>query len=238
MMLALTWADVVFDPETVWQRIQPASPIAATVDRRNLVGCHLCSLLVDMSGVAHDAGAECPRCGTPLHRRKHDALARAFALSVAAIILYIPANLFPAMTIVSLGQAQAATILGGVIELLDAGMAPLAILIFFASVTVPLAKLVGLGYLIWSVRSRSRFRPRDRTRLYRVIAAVGRWSMIDVFVVAILTALVAFGNLATIVPGFGVVSFCAVVILTMFAAVSFDPRLIWDAAGTNDDRNH
>jgi paraquat-inducible protein A len=141
------------------------------------------------------------------------------------------------MILSSLGSpAEASTILGGVVELMGYGDIPIAILIFFASITVPMAKLAGLIYLMISVQRRSRFRPKDRTRLYRVVATIGRWSMVDVFVVAILAALVQFGSLASINPDTGVIAFCGVVVITMFAALAFDPRLIWDAAGANDGR--
>ena len=161
-------------------------------------------------------------------------MSRAFALAVAAAILYVPANLYPVMTLVSFGQATSATILGGVEELITGGMLPLALLVFFASITVPMLKLLGLVYLLFSVRRRSTWRPRERTTLYRLVESVGRWSMLDIFVLAVLAGLVRLGSIATIVPGIGAISFAAVVVLTMFAAMSFDPRLLWDAAGAND----
>ncbi|MCP5197582.1 MAG: paraquat-inducible protein A [Gammaproteobacteria bacterium] len=170
----------------------------------------------------------CPRCGATLHIRKPNSLARTWALVIAASILYIPANTLPIMTVTSLGRTQSDTILSGVAYLLLHGMWPLALLIFFASVVVPLLKLLILIYLLVSVQRRSRWRPRDRTRLYRVTEAVGRWSMVDIYVVTILVALVHLGNLATIQAEAGAVFFGAVVVLTIFAALAFDPRLIWD----------
>lgn len=132
------------------------------------------------------------------------------------------------MTVTSVGKVQSDTIISGVIYLLLSGMWPLALLVFFASVVVPLAKLFILSYLLFSVQRKSRWRPRDRTRLYRITEAVGRWSMVDIYVVTILVALVKLGALATIEAGSGAVFFGAVVVVTMFAAMTFDPRLIWD----------
>ena len=179
--------------------------------------------------------ASCPRCGAALHRRRPDSLTRTWALVVTAIILYIPANLLPVMTVISLGSGAPDTIMSGVIELADAGMWPLAALVFFASITVPVLKLIGLIILLVSTQRGATRRLRDRTVLYRIVEAVGRWSMIDIFMISILVALVQLGELATIEPGIGAVSFAAVVIITMIAAMSFDPRLMWDAAGENHD---
>jgi paraquat-inducible protein A len=170
-----------------------------------------------------------------LHRRRPDSLTRTWALVVTAIILYIPANIFPVMTVISLGSGAPDTIMSGVIELADAGMWPLAPLVFFASITVPVLKLAGLIYLLVSTQRGSRGQLRNRTVIYRIVEAVGRWSMIDIFMLSILVALVPLGELATIEPGIGAVSFAAVVIITMFAAMSFDPHLMWDAAGENYD---
>jgi paraquat-inducible protein A len=132
------------------------------------------------------------------------------------------------MTVIYLGQGDPSTIMGGVIMLLHEGMVPVALLVFFASVVVPVLKIAGLAFLLVSVQKRSTWRPRQRTVLYRVIEGVGRWSMVDVFMIAILTALVKLGALASIEPGHGAVAFSGVVILTMVAAMSFDPKLIWD----------
>jgi paraquat-inducible protein A len=161
-------------------------------------------------------------------------VSRAWALVVAALILYVPANLYPVMILVSFGEATQATILGGVQELIAAEMLPLALLVFFASITVPVLKLVGLAFLLVSVQRRSRWRTRERTVIYRIVESVGRWSMLDIFVLAILAGLVRLGNIATIEPGAGAISFAAVVVITMFGAMCFDPRLLWDAAGAND----
>jgi paraquat-inducible protein A len=179
--------------------------------------------------------AVCPRCGAHLHRRKPDSLARTMALVLTAAILYIPANAFPVMTVISFGKGAPDTILSGIKELIHADMWPLALLVFFASILVPVLKLLGLSYLLISVRIRSRWRLRDRTRLYRVIEGIGRWSMIDIFMISILIALVKLEAIATIEPGVGAIAFAGVVVVTMFASMCFDPRLMWDAAGANRD---
>jgi paraquat-inducible protein A len=177
----------------------------------------------------HRGRPRCPRCTDVLRRRKPLSLQRTWALVIAALVFYVPANLYPVMSVTSLGQTQSDTIFSGVVFLLDHGMWPLAAIVFIASIFVPLLKLVILVFLLVSVHLRSHWRPRDRTRLYRITEAIGRWSMVDIYVVTILVALVRLGNLASIQAEAGAVFFCAVVVITMLAAMSFDPRLIWDA---------
>jgi len=198
-----------------------------TAANASLLNCHSCGLL-SRAPRGHQAQTICPRCGTPLHARKINSIGRTWALILAAYLFYIPANVLPVMSVTSLGKTQSDTIMSGVIYLLLHGMWPLALLIFFASVMVPMLKLVILTYLLISVQRRSRWRPVDRTRLYRITEVVGRWSMVDIYVVTILVALVKLGNLATIEAGAGAVFFAAVVVITIFAAMTFDPRTIWD----------
>jgi len=152
--------------------------------------------------------------------------------------MYVPANYYPVLTFQQLGAGSPSTILGGVRELLSSGMYPLAALVFFASVAVPALKVLGLGLLLISTQTRRVSRLRDRATLYRIVNAVGRWSMIDVFMDSILVALVQFGAAVTIDPGVGAVAFAGVVIITMFAAESFDPRLMWDAAEANSGESN
>lgn len=198
-----------------------------TAAGRGYLLCHTCHLVSRVAtAVSHPC---CPRCGSPLHARKPDSLTRTWALTLTAYILYVPANLLPIMTVTMSGRGEPDTILSGVKELLLGGMWPLALLVFFASITVPVLKLLVLTYLLLSVQFKSRWRPRERTVLYRLTESIGRWSMIDIFVIAILVALVKLGSLATIDAGVGAVAFGGVVVTTMFAAMSFDPRLIWDA---------
>ncbi|MCA9497728.1 MAG: paraquat-inducible protein A [Nitrospirales bacterium] len=199
-----------------------------TAARSGLISCHACHQLSPIPPLSGEGVAICPRCEAPLHLRKPNSISRTWALLIAAYILYIPANLLPVMTVISFGKGEADTILSGVKELIHAGMLPIALLVFFASITVPVLKLLALTYLLLSVQYKSQWRPRERTKLYRITEVVGRWSMIDIFMISILIALVKLDAIATIEPGPGAISFAAVVILTMFAAMSFDPRLIWD----------
>jgi len=199
-----------------------------TAASQSLASCHDCSLLARVPGGHGHVTARCPRCGAPLHARKTDSIHRTWSLVIAAAILYVPANLLPVMTVTSLGKTQSDTILSGVIYLLNHGMWPLALVVFVASVAVPLLKLAVLSYLLVSVQLRSTQRLVDRTRLYRITELVGRWSMVDIYVVTILVALVQLGALATIEAQMGAVYFGSVVVLTMLAAENFDPRLIWD----------
>jgi paraquat-inducible protein A len=236
-ILLMATADARFDPHAIWRRLAPQAGPEVLAQRPGtfLVACEQCDQLVRTEEHGLHALA-CPRCDVPIHRRKPDSLNRTWALVVTAAILYIPANLLPIMTVTSLGQGSPDTIVSGVIELLHAGMWPVALLVFFASITVPVLKLVGLVYLLISVHRRSTARLRDRARMYRIIEGVGRWSMVDVFMIGILAALVALGNLATIEPGPGAIAFCAVVIVTILASMAFDPRLMWDALDERRDR--
>jgi paraquat-inducible protein A len=205
-------------------RVSAGAPTAAA---SGAALCEDCELLCNLPAHAGH-GARCPRCGAALHLRKERSLERTWALVIAAALCYLPANAFPIMTVTSLGKAQSDTILSGVEYLLLHGMWPLALVVFTASVFVPILKLVILTFLLVSVHRRSSWRPVERTRLYRITEAIGRWSMVDIFVVTILVALVRLGSLATIRAEIGAVFFGAVVVLTMLAAESFDPRLIWD----------
>jgi paraquat-inducible protein A len=189
--------------------------------------CHECGLLTRVAAHAAHA-ARCPRCGAALHLRKPHSLERTWALVIAAAICYVPANLLPVMTVTSLGKPVSDTIMSGVVYFIESGDWPLALVIFTASIFVPLMKLSILTFLLISVKLHSRWRPVERTRMYRLTEAIGRWSMVDIYVITILVALVRLGNLATIEASLGAVFFGAVVVLTIFAAECFDPRIIWD----------
>jgi len=204
------------------------NPISTTSGLEDLASCHDCGFVVALDGSAHHAGTRCPRCKAAVHRRKPDSVNRTWALVITAAMLYVPANIFPVMRVISMGKAQEDTILSGAVYLLVHGMWPLALVVFFASVVVPLLKLIALSFLLISVQRKWTWRPVERTKLYHVVEAVGRWSMTDIYVVTILVALVSLGNLATIEAGMGAVYFAGVVVVTMLAAESFDPRLIWD----------
>jgi paraquat-inducible protein A len=197
-----------------------------TARSEGLISCHSCHLLSRRAESA--AIMTCPRCGTRLHPRKPNSIHRTWSLVIAAFIFYIPANVLPITTVISFGKGQSDTIMSGVIYFVQSGMWPIALVIFVASVFVPVLKLCILTFLLITVQRKSSWRQKDRTRLYRITEVIGRWSMVDIFVVTILVALVNLGALASIHARSGAIFFCAVVILTMFAAMSFDPRLIWD----------
>ncbi len=194
----------------------------STAASSGLAACHLCYKL------APDSVHRCPRCGSAMHLRKPDSIQRTLALAVTACLLYIPANLYPIMYTDQLGKTEPSTILGGVILLIDLGSVPVALVIFIFSVMVPSGKLMAIFYLVWTVERHSPLGPRQRSVMYRVTEFIGKWSMVDVFVVAILAALVHLGGLLVIRPGIAALSFAGVVIVTMLAAESFDSRLIWD----------
>jgi paraquat-inducible protein A len=190
------------------------------------LSCHACELVHRASGARHDL--HCTRCGAALHTRKPNSIARSWALLIAAYVLIVPANVLPVMISGSLFGSETDTIMSGVVFLWIDGSWPLAAILFIASIAVPFSKLGAMTFLLVSVQRRSTLAPEQRTKLYRVLEIVGRWSMIDIYVAALLTALVQFGGLMTIRAGPGAIAFGAVVVLTMFAAESFDPRLIWD----------
>lgn len=197
-----------------------------TAAAHGLALCHVC-------GIASPVTEEhCPRCRGALHLRLRDSIQRTWAFTIAALLLYLPANLLPVLRMESFWGDQQNTIMGGVIQFWQEADYPVAIIIFVASVMIPVLKIIAIVALC--LASRSGRRPRAMTRLYRVTEFVGRWSMVDVFVVAILVAVVQLGSTISIHPGPGALSFAAVVVLTMFAALSFDPRLIWDAAARSE----
>lgn len=198
------------------------------------LGCHACHrvhTINDNHRVMQKTN--CGRCGARLRYRKPNSLARSWAFLIAAAVLYIPANTYPIMSVVQLGQGTPDTILSGVARLVDSGLWPLAVLVFVASVAIPILKILAIGFLLISVGADKNFDPVARTRLYRLVELVGRWSMVDIFMVSILIALVRLGSLAEITPGVGAMAFASVVVLTMLSAMSFDPRLIWDNHGSN-----
>ena len=205
----------------------PASAAAHGLGR-----CHDC-------GQVHPAAAgHCPRCGARLHLRKTHSLQRTAALTIGAVLLYLPANLLPVMRVESsLKGTQETTILSGVIQFWQSEDYPVALIIFTASVVIPIVKVLSIVILCWGARTGAS--PRALTRLYRVIDRIGRWSMVDVFVVSILVGVVQLGSVMTITAGAGALAFAGVVILTILAVDSFDPRLLWDAAARRAaERSH
>lgn len=191
--------------------------------------CRVCGLVHGVRNHAPLQDLRCLRCDAPLHRHAGLALQRCWAYLGAAVVLYIPANVMPVMTTHSVVMGSGShTILGGIAELWQAGSWELAIIVFVASIVVPLLKMVSLGLLAWTGARGSAWKQRERARLYRLVEAVGHWSMLDVLVVVLLVAMVRFGPLANVQPEPGMLAFGSVVVLTMLAAGAFDPRLIWN----------
>ncbi|MEA1889129.1 MAG: paraquat-inducible protein A [Pseudomonadota bacterium] len=199
-----------------------------------LVSCHSCDLLSQNQHSVHQA-LQCPRCGADLHSRKTNSIARTWALVIAAFIFYVPAMVLPITKVSSLGTSQSDTIMSGVVLFIQTGSWEIALVIFVASIIVPMMKLLILVYLLVSVQKKSNKGMRDRAKLYRLTEFVGRWSMVDIYVVTILVALVNLGVIADIDAGPAAFYFAAVVIITIFAARMFDPRLIWDEIDDNGD---
>lgn len=208
------------------QKVNSGGPAPATAARLGLIACHGCGLLS-----RSQAGGRlyCPRCGGVLHMRKPNSEGRTWALVLAAILFYIPANALPVTHTTYLGSTQSDTILSGVYYFMTSGSWHIALIIFVASIVVPALKILALAFLLVSVRRHSDWRPEERTRLYHMTELIGRWSMVDVYVVSVMVALLKLGALANVDAGVGIVFFGAVVVITMLAANSFDPRLIWDA---------
>ena len=191
----------------------------------------LCLVCHRICGQADDY---CPRCGARVTTRLNNSLSRSWALTISAALLYIPANMLPMMTVSKFGSGQPDTIISGVISLANHQMVPIAILVFVASILIPLLKLLGMTWLLVSVHwGRKHELPLQRKmQLYRLIVWIGRWSMLDIFIISLLTGLVQFGQLGQVTAGVGAWAFSGVVIMTMLAAITFDPRLLWDARET------
>ena len=202
--------------------MNPRYPVAADL---GVIACETCGLVLT---APHGGGRwRCPRCSHPLHARKPHSVQRTVAWLMAAVVLYLPANLLPVMTTKSVLGRESHTIVGGIIELWVTGSRELALIVFIASIAVPLLKIAALALLAVTAQQRSLWRQRERAGLYRLVETVGHWSMLDVFVVVLLVGMVHFGVLASVEPESGLLAFGAVVVATMLASASFDPRLIW-----------
>lgn len=201
--------------------------VAVRAPELGLLACRVCGLLSPPAALAR--ATRCRRCASLLHAGPvlHSAQLT-LACLIAGVTLYLPANLLPVMHVSGIGGGQDSTILSGVLSFWRAGSWDIAVLIFAASVAVPMTKFIALGLLLWTVRRRSAWAMRERAKLYRLLEIIGYWSMLDVVVVALTSALLQFKTLGTAEPRLGIVFFCAVVVLTMLAAMSFDPRLIWE----------
>ena len=226
LLAVYTTARASFNPNDLWSLTRHSSDISSDdIANHKILNCHTCGFL---SRNTDEHQQNCRRCISPLHHRKHNSIEATWALLAAAIVLLIPANVYPVMTVIRFGQGEPSTILSGVLHLIESGMWGLAMIVFVASIVVPVMKLGILSFLLISVHKKSVWRPRDRTLLYRATEVVGAWSMVDIFLVGLLSSLVSLDALSTIRPGIGAIFFAGVVVITMFAAHSFDPRLIWD----------
>ena len=170
----------------------------------------------------------CPRCGARMHDRVDGSIMLTWALTITGALLLIPANVLPVMTVIYLGSGDPSTIVGGTLELYHAGLWGIALIVFVASIAVPVMKLVGLVILCLIVQRRWDVSPRQAMRIYRVVNAIGRWSLLDLFMISILVALVDMGAIAEVAAGAGSTAFATVVVVTMLAVRAFDPRLVWD----------
>ncbi|HUH40892.1 MAG TPA: paraquat-inducible protein A [Castellaniella sp.] len=213
----------------LWAHAEQAGLVEVSGARGQGYSCHTCACVQPAQPDGH-----CLRCGASLHRRHGDVGARVWALIIAASIVYIPANILPMMRIQSVLGVSDHTILGGVIELWQTGSWDLAVIVFVASIVVPITKLLALAVLMLFQRPRGTRIQRQRTRLYEMVEFIGQWSMLDVFVVILMGAMANFPGLMLIIPGPGALSFGGVVVLTMWAAMSYDPRLGWDRLGSSD----
>jgi paraquat-inducible protein A len=193
-----------------------------------IVTCKMCGLAQRMEELRPGTAAECDRCGSTLARGKSNSLARAAAFSLAALIFYLPANIYPILRMEYYGVSTENTVWEGCVRLFQDGQWLVAGIVFLASILIPLFKLLGLFYLVTTTKWQSTRQQQQRTRVYQVIVAIGPWAMLDVFLLSILVALVRLKELATILPGPGLLAFTAVVVLTILASSSFDPRLIWN----------
>jgi len=220
--------DAALDRAAFWRSVALAERPRESAADASDIGCESCGLV----SRALD-GERCPRCERALHTRKRASVGRTWALTLTAALLAIPANVLPVLTITKLGRGGPSTILGGTFELARAGIWGLAVVVFVASVLVPVVKVAGLSLLLVSTARRSSAHLPLRTRAYRLIALIGRWSMVDIFATMTLVAIARFGWLGNVMPEPGAIAFCGVVVLTMLASDAFDPRLMWDAAGMN-----
>jgi paraquat-inducible protein A len=222
LMAMMTRASL--DRRSIWRRIK--APELAPGTEQHIV-CTACDLLLPASV----GGNRCPRCHERVWRRKPNAMTYAAALTMAGFIFYPVANIWPMSMFTSRWVHTSHTIFTGVMDLVNAGLWPLACLVFTASIAIPFLKLAGMTWFMVSIRWRSNKRLIAKTKLYRFIDEIGRWSNMDVYTIAVFAPMVQFGQLASFHAGLGLPAFLAVIVSTMFASQAFDPRLMWDAAG-------
>jgi len=248
LILLMAAAALSFNPSDLWarvdaleQRYRPVlKPLAGLGGRRptawrlGLIACDACGQ-VHRQPAGMVGNLRCARCGATLIARKRDSVRRTWAFLITAVLFYIPANVLPVMETDSLFGAEHDTIMSGIHTLWVTGSWPLAVIVFFASIMVPLLKLLMILFLLWGIHTGSQWRPARRSVLYRFVEGIGRWSMLDIYVVTLLATLVQLRGLASIQIGPGATAFAVVVVMTMFAAQSLDPRLIWDPIENEDE---
>ncbi|UMM64232.1 paraquat-inducible protein A [Aristophania vespae] len=252
LMVSMAAMDSAFNSKSFWKRFplpqedqilckedgdssENVTSDALLLQSDNMVSCTCCHtvFLAEKTVLPEDDMGNCMRCGEILRRRKYKSIEASLCFLVAAFIFYIPANMLPIMTYVRVGQGQPNTILSGVKELWESGLYSLALLVLFASITIPVAKIGALAIMLYCETRKKAWHLNGLTKLYRFVCFIGRWSMIDVFMISILVAIVRFSFLAHVTADPGVVFFALVVVLTIFAADLYDPRGLWDAAGYN-----
>lgn len=192
-----------------------------------IIACETCGLVQRLDELSPGMAAECCRCGSTITRHKANSLRRTAAFSLAALILYVPANLYPILRMDYYGAYSENTVWDGCVKLFEQDQWLVAVIVFCASILIPLFKLLGLFFLVSTAKVGSPRLQLERTWIYRIIKVAGPWAMLDVFLLAVLVALVKLEKIATVLPGPGLVAFTAVVVLTILAAASFDPKLIW-----------
>lgn len=240
-VLALVKTQLALDTDWLWFRLAgepPAPPgirVGTNARDQNMTGCHVCGLINDVDAAGR---GRCRRCGDRVHTRAPLSLQNTLALLVLAGLLYIPANSLPITHTTRFGAEQASTIIGGVVDFLQAGDLPIAVVIFVASVLIPIGKMLALAWLCWRARRPARGNPLVGARMYRLIDFIGRWSMVDVFVVAVLVALVRAESLMSVTPGPAALAFAGMVIVSMIAAMRFDARLLWETPTSRQRSGH
>ena len=245
LVLSSLAISTVIDKDHFWQTIEHKGQIPqvnpadstlqveqTTAANSGLILCHICQKL----SPTEIAGAPCPRCGEPIHSRKPNSIPRTWALIFTSIIFLAPANLLPMMRVDFLGIPERSTIMDGIIYFFQDGSYFIGLIIFIASILVPLFKIVGLIILLLSTRPCSAHFLKQKTVMFRIVAFIGRWSMLDVFVIALLSVLVDFGFFTSVHAAPAATYFCIVVASTMFAAITFDPRIMWDKCSSEDNQ--
>jgi paraquat-inducible protein A len=199
----------------------------------SIVACKTCGLVQRLPDPGPGMVAECVRCGSTLHKKLRHSISRTAAFSLAALIFYVPANIYPILEMDLYGVHSESTVWDGCLRLFQEGERLVALTVFLASVVTPFLKLVALFYLAATVRLGSRRHRGQRTWIYKALEVIGPWAMLDVFLLSVLVGLVKLGELATVLPGRGAFAFTAVVVLTIVASLSFDPTLIWEPDGAS-----